>query len=333
MKRFIVICLAMLLELGPLTCVAETAVGMVTGSTSGTYYRFGKEIAEVAEKEGTQLLVKPSQGSLDNIRRMMSKENAALGIVQSDVMEYLSNSDDPKLRRVTRQLRMIFPFYNEEVHILARKNIKKLQDLQGKRVIVGTEGSGTWMTAVTLLRLAGVRPAENPVFPPKEAVAAVLQNKADAMFYVAGKPVTVFRNLNDIQKAGPEFAALLEQVHFVPIKLPRIVEKYPTAELTQADYAWVTETTPTVAVKAVLISFDFSARRNPYYRMRCGQLAKLGQAVRGQLGHLQEKGHPKWKQVELNADLKLWTTDTCSKKDKDNDGITDQRIIDILSRP
>ena len=49
---------------------------MVTGSQTGTYIKFGNDIAGVAKTVGLEILVKDSQGSIDNIKRINSKENA-----------------------------------------------------------------------------------------------------------------------------------------------------------------------------------------------------------------------------------------------------------------
>ena len=83
---------------------------MVTGSTTGTYYRFGQELAEVARKVGLEITVKESQGSLDNISRLISKENAALAIVQSDVLGFLNQSKIPENAPHGNPIAPDFPF-------------------------------------------------------------------------------------------------------------------------------------------------------------------------------------------------------------------------------
>ena len=105
------------------------ALGMVTGSKTGTYIRFGQDIAGAAKQLGLEIEIKESEGSIDNIRRLTSAENAAFAIVQSDVMGYLSRSEEPQMRRIASQLRLIFPFYNEEIHLLARQDIQRFEDL------------------------------------------------------------------------------------------------------------------------------------------------------------------------------------------------------------
>lgn len=289
-------------------------VGIVTGSATGTYIKFGQDMARVTEGSGLSLLVKESQGSLANIRRLVSRENAGAGIVQSDVLGFLSRSTDPKMRKIASQLRLIFPFYNEEVHLYARKGINSFADLQGKKVVVGTKGSGNWLTTTNLLHMMGVEPAERLSMSPPAGVTAVLTAKADAMVYVAGKPVKLFSNIEQLQDK-PQYQELVKDVHMVPLDDPRMLQEYVPATLGPSDYAWLEQEVPTIAVKAVLVGFDFSSQRTPYYARRCSELKILGTAIRSNIDNLRRSGHPKWNEVNLDQDIGLWTRDECSKVD------------------
>lgn len=316
------------------SAVAET-IGMVTGSPTGTYIKFGNDIADVAKKVGLAIEVKESSGSIDNIDRMDSKENAALGIVQSDVLGYLSRSDKPNLRVVANKLRLVFPLYHEEVHLFARKEIARFEDLQGKRLVLGVKGSGNWLTAMNLLQIMNVQPAETlDDLPPPQAVTAVLTGKADAMVYVAGKPVEVFTNLEKL-RAKPDYAPLLEQIHLVALDDPRLLKEYLPARIEATDYSWLAADVPTIAVKALLVSFDFSGKQTPYYRQRCQELATLGQALRDNIASLQQTGHPKWKEVKLEEGVGIWKADACSRQSGRPAAGSDigRELENILSRP
>jgi hypothetical protein len=316
MNRLLIAELLLVLCCGLMPAHADDAdakqIGMVTGSRTGTYIQFGNDIAGVAKTVGLDILVKDSQGSIDNIRRINSRENATFGIVQSDVLGFLSRSENPEMRQVASRLRLIFPFYNEEVHLFANKTITSFDDLQGKRVVVGEQGSGTWLTAMNLLQLTGVKPAELINLPPLQGVTSVLKGEADATFYVAGKPVSLFTKVGNLI-TKPEFAPMLANVHFVPLDDPRMLREYQPARIGPSDYEWLGGEVPTIAVKAVLMSFDFSSRRTPYFVQRCQQLAKLGQAIRTNLGVLQQTGHPKWKEVNLDEKVGVWPLDSCSR--------------------
>jgi uncharacterized protein len=315
MKRWLPFCCATMLWLSGLSCASQVkaeSIGMVTGSPAGTYFQFGQDIAGVARAAGMDILVKESEGSLDNIRRLVSRENAALGIVQSDVLGFLSRSEDPEVRRIAQRLRLVFPFYNEEVHLFARKEIRSFEDLAGKRVVIGTKGSGNWVTSNNLLRLVDVKPGERIELPPPEGVSSVLMGEADAMLYVAGKPVKLFTNIGELRK-DPQYAPLVQKAHFVPLQHERMLKEYVASTIGPVDYEWLSEAVPTVAVKSVLISFDFSRRGNPHYQKRCEDLAKLGGAIRENFAELQRTGHSKWKEVNLDQDLGLWQRDSCSQ--------------------
>lgn len=324
MNRLFVSGLLLLLGLSGVTpAYAEDAnakqIGMVTGSKTGTYIQFGNDIAGVAKTVGLEIVVKDSQGSIDNIKRINSKENATFGIVQSDVLGFLNRSESQELRQVASRLRLIFPFYAEEVHVLADKAITAFSELQGKRVVVGESGSGTWLTAINLLQMTGVKPAELLNLPPLQGVTAVLKGEADAMFYVAGKPVSLFTKVgNLITKA--DFAPMLARVHFVPLDDPRMLREYQAAQIGKTDYDWLDANVATIAVKAVLMSFDFSGNQSPYFTQRCQQLATLGQAIRANLGQLKQTGHPKWKEVNLEEKVGTWPLDRCSRSGKSGSG-------------
>ena len=293
-------------------------LGIVTGPKTGTYYAFGKDIAVAAAKVGIEVEVKPSEGSIDNIKRINSAENAAFGIVQSDVLGFLSRSKTPESMRMANNLRMVFPFYNEEVHVLARNNIKTFADLQGKKVAVGEEGSGNMLTSINLFSMMNVTPAEASKIPSAQGVVAVLKGDIDAVIFVGGKPVRLFKNLEDLTlPENQKYASMLDQVHFLPLSDPKMLGEYKPAHITHADYSFVQEAVPTIAVQAVLVSFDFSQGSS---KKRCDKLGALANVIRRDLPILQEKGHPKWKEVNLNADSGIWKRDNCAWPNSNTSG-------------
>lgn len=311
---------------------ADEALGVVTGPKTGTYYAFGKDLATAAAKVGITLEVKTSEGSIDNIKRINSAENAALGIVQSDVLGFLSRSKSPDSIRMANNLRMIFPFYNEEVHVLARREIKTFADLQGKRIAIGEDGSGNMLTSINLFSMMEVAPGETHKISPAQGVVAVLKGELDAVIFVAGKPVRLFKNLEDLTlPENQKYAPMLEQVHFLSMDNPKMLEEYKPAVITKADYNFVGDDVKTIAVKAVMISFDFATTGS---KRRCEKLASLAKAVRSELPALKETGHPKWKEVNLDADIALWKKDGCVWPDIKTDGgsALGNDLIDIIEK-
>ena len=310
-------------------------IGIVTGSKIGTYIQFGKDIAIVSHNLGVKVKVKTSKGSIDNIRRMSSTENAAFAIVQSDVLGFLSKSSDPLFRSYAKRLRLIYPFYNEEVHLFARKEIQSINDLQGKTVIVGPKSSGTNMTAWNILNTVNIEPAKRLNESVDDGIAMVLNGTADAVFVVAGKPRKGFSNLFDTPKNSVK--ELLQQVHFVPLDDKALLAEYENSNLSHQDYAFIQGSIPTIAVKALLVSYDFSSGSSTYFKQRCRQLRKVSQAIRQNIGILRKDHHKKWNQVDLNGDMGGWPVDKCSHssqpapRNSSNTGTTNKPsiLIDI----
>ena len=306
---FLRVVIGVLLALNSAVAVASEPLGIVTGPKTGTYYAFGKDIAQAVNTSNVLVEIKSSEGSIENIKRINSSENAALGIVQSDVLGFLSRSQNPESVKMASKLRMVFPFYNEEIHVLARKTIASFTDLKGKKVAIGEDGSGNMLTAINLLSMMDVAPAETLKMPPAQAVVAVLKGELDALVFVGGKPVRLFKNMEDLNLSeNQKFAPMLKEVHFLPLNSPKMLEEYKPATLTASDYNFVGGVTPTIAVQAMMVSYDFSAGN----KERCTKLTALAQALKAALPKLREKGHPKWKEVDLEANTGAWKRDICA---------------------
>jgi hypothetical protein len=130
-----------------------------------------------------------------------------------------------------------------------------------------------------------------------EALAQLKGGDIDAMFYVAGLPVKLFEG--DVTEQ--------DGLALIPIANKSIVDFYPIAEIPAKTYHWQDETVNTVAVKAVLVSFNFR-------RANCEYVGKFAQILSGNMDWLRENGHSKWKFVDLDFPLKGWEQYDCVKK-------------------
>jgi hypothetical protein len=145
-----------------------------------------------------------------------------------------------------------------------------------------------------------------------DALIYVLEGKIDAMIYVAGKPVPLFSKMEDLYQR-PKYKPLIDKVHFVPLNHPEMLEEYYVcSEIGPLDYNWVDKRISTIAVKALLVSFDFSGSQTPYYKKRCEQLRYLSSMIKNNFELLKRKGHQKWSEVNLEAKLGKWKPDTCA---------------------
>jgi len=273
-------------------------MGMVTGGPAGTYYQFGLNLQELAKQHDINLRVDNSKGSIENIYAVYQRPKTQLGIVQSDVLAFVSRvQTNPVLKGIARKTKMVFPLYNEEIHLVGKSDILGFDYLSGRKVAIGKEGSGTFMTAELLFKVSGVEPAQKLAIGTSDALDELKSGNIDAMFYVAGFPVKLFSE--NIQPG--------DNLTLIPITHKSILEFYPQSEIPGGTYTWQTETVATAAVKAVLVSYDF---RN-YHCQTVGKMAKL---IYENVDWLSTNGHPKWQSVDLRYQLKGWEQYDCVQK-------------------
>jgi hypothetical protein len=274
---------------------AADDLGLITGGEKGTYYRFGLDLQRLTKAHNFTLTVHPSRGSVENVYAVYQRPGVQMGIVQSDVLAFVSRVEtDPVLKAIAKKTKMVFPLYNEEIHLVGKRDISSFEDLGGRRVAIGREGSGTYLTARLLFKLAEVTPAEMVTIDTGEALAALRAGRVDAMFYVAGYPVKLFTD--DVTAA--------DQLALIPITNKSIIEFYPTVEMPARAYAWQDKAVNTVAVKSVLVSYDFRRRD-------CETVGRFAQVIAKQMSWLSENGHPKWKAVDLEFPLRGWEQYDC----------------------
>jgi TRAP transporter TAXI family solute receptor len=290
----------LVLYVGLMTASIASAqdMGIITGNTKGTYYQFGLNLAQLVKSRGIKLNVYDSAGSVQNVFAVYKAPGTQLGIVQSDVLAFVAKvQSDPVLKRIANKMKLVFPLYNEEIHLLGHREIGDFDDLTDRVVAIGEEGSGTYLTARLLFEVSDVKPREMVPIGTNEALAQLKQGKIDAMFYVAGLPVKLFA----------EDVAAADGLALVPITNKSVLEFYPSAQIPANTYSWQDQAVNTIAVKAVLIAYDF---RGP----TCENVGKFAKILYDNLEWLRGNGHPKWRSVDLNVAVKGWDQYDCVKK-------------------
>jgi uncharacterized protein len=279
---------------------------IMTGGPKGTYIQIGRNIAALGEACGLKLNVVESAGSLENFIGVRQRRNTQFGIVQSDVLEYLKTyeANDPEIQEAVRGVRIMFPLYNEEVHLVARKEIASADDLADKKVVVGEKDSGTFLTASLILDILRVEKAERIAASPADGLEKLLAGEVDAFFFVAGAPASLLAT----HRLDPE------KYHLVKLDDAALRQTYTPASIAAGTYPFVKEETPLVAVKAVLMTYDYDRKRNAYHRESCKAVADFSNLIITNLDELKETGHPKWKTVDLTALPPGWQVGVCVKE-------------------
>src|SRR5690606_13062238 len=143
--------------------------------------------------------------------------------VQSDVLAFLRREN--RFPGIERRVHYITKLYNEEFHLLARDEVRAIEDLAGKTVNFDGQNSGTYLTATIVFDTLNVD--VKPAFHDQAlALQKLKDGEIDAMVYVAGKPAALFRDVT------PE-----DRVHFLPVAaMPQLLETYFPSRLSASDY-------------------------------------------------------------------------------------------------
>jgi TRAP transporter TAXI family solute receptor len=167
-------------------------VVMATGSPDGAYHAFARRYADYLAREGIELELRPSAGSLENLRLLRAGE-VSLALVQGGVDDGAGQSGLHSLGSV----------YYEPLWVFHRRELplQRLYQLAGRRLAVGPEGSGTRALAARLLADNGI--GESADWHPlagQAAVDALLAGEVDAAFLViSAQSGLVQRLLSDPQ--------------------------------------------------------------------------------------------------------------------------------------
>ena len=128
----------------------EGTVGVITGMEGGMYARTGADLT-ILDGGGLRVLPILGKGSLQNLSDILYLKGVDVGFVQSDALAYAKQHGmSPNL---TQSIRYIAKLYD----VLARKDIARLEDLNGQRVNVDVTGSGSAMTGEILLDALGIK--------------------------------------------------------------------------------------------------------------------------------------------------------------------------------
>ena len=306
LKKLMLVLAAGWLISAPAAQSAEFEKNIMTGGPKGTYIQIGRDIATIGRECGQTLNVVESAGSLENFSGVRNRRNTQFGIVQNDVLEYLKTfeADDKEIQQAVRGVRIMFPLYNEEVHVLAKTGIDSLEDLAGKKVAIGVKDSGTYLTATLIMDILQLKGVTKVTVNPSDALPQLQSGEIDALFYVAGAPASLFES----------DAIDATKFHLLPMKEAPLRATYIPTTIPANTYPFQTEPVDVVSVKAVLMTFDYDKARNAYHRQSCAAVADFSSLILNNLDKLRSEGHPKWKTVDLTALPPGWKVGVCVKE-------------------
>ena len=279
---------------------AEAEYKIVTANEKGTYFAIGADLAKyVAPEADIALEVLPTDGSAANIKHLRYDAGVKLAVVQADVYQAFldrAKAGNADASTIIKPLRVILPLYNTEIHYIVRADspYNYLHDIKDARINGGVVGSGAALITHTLYRMMfnGPIPEANASFlTNEEALVKLIGDKSvDVVVVAAGQPAPLISNMK------PEAQKYIKLLKFDPAhpssKLPLTV--YSQSTINAASYPQLLKQDfTTISVGAFLVTYDFNLGST------VSHLAKFAKSLCQNFPTLQEKGHPKWREVSL----------------------------------
>jgi len=155
-----------------------TTMVITSGPAGSIFHTNAVKYAKILARNGVKLKILTSQGSLENLKRLGDPEcRVDIGFVQGGVTNGVNTST----------LVSLGSFFHEPLLVFYRAPtaIELLSGLSGKRLAIGSAGSGTHALAVVLLAANGIQPGGTTELLDSEgdaAATALVDGKVDAVF-------------------------------------------------------------------------------------------------------------------------------------------------------
>ncbi len=235
-----------------------------TASVDGLYSSVGQAVCRllirlagekpgVARTETLRCYTQPTGGSEDNVNRLATGQ-VDFAVVQSDVANAAYHGSSPDTVRPLAKLRAVFSLQAEPFQLVVGKdsNINSFADLRGKRVNIGSPGSGERVMMDALMERYHLKAsdfAKVSESPASRQAAALCEGTIDAFVFVAGIPD------GGVARATDECGAHLVPVQDRPaLALAAEVPGVELVKIPKRTYTTTSSDVPTVGVIATLVT-------------------------------------------------------------------------------
>ncbi len=225
-------------------------IAVASGPASGEYWRVAQALATFKGRVPVRNLV--TDGSVENLR-LLRAGSVNLAIAQADVALAAAYGTAPfEADGPNQSLRALAALYPESVHIIVKADspARTLDDLGGKRIGAGPEGSGARRNALDVLTAAGAMDGTILVAGDlRSLMAALSAGKIDAVIHTIGAPAN---ELLMASSASP--------LRFLPVpegvraQLTGTDKAYRPGVIPARTYGGQDEPVATVVVPAVLVA-------------------------------------------------------------------------------
>ena len=269
-------------------------IGIVSGgpNTDDTYLRVANDLASVLNDK-LRIVPVVGVGGPQNIRDVISLKGVDIGLTQLSVLNSFRKSNQ-MLGKHDDKIVYIAKLFNEEVHLIADRDITSIEQLEGRRVNIDEVRSGTSQTMRDIFRRLNINIEEVNV-TQGQAFAMLKAGDIAATAYLAGKSAKLISDMK-----------FERGIHFIPVPfLPEMTADYLPADITHDDYPELIpagQSVETLADEVVLIGFNWPKNTDPYRRVQ-----KFVEAFFPKIDEFRKpQFHPKWREVNLAVAIKGW---------------------------
>lgn len=269
-------------------------LGVIAGDEAGSETELAAEMAELFATENPFRVVPvPGDSGLKNISRLLHDPHIDAGFISTDVLAGAKTESVGS--DLAERLQVVARLCPQEVHVLARPDIKSLADLAGRKVNIGPAGGSSAVTATILFRALNIK-IEPLALDGRAAIAQLKQGAIAAAVIVGAKPTRLIAEISGT-----------DGLHLLPIEFGAgLEESYLPTGFDRDDYPNLIEIEteiPSIATGLVLLAA--ASKDDEGHEAR---VSRFVDTLFSRFGELKKDGkHPKWREINLAASLPGWT--------------------------
>jgi TRAP-type uncharacterized transport system substrate-binding protein len=279
----------------------QNTVSIVGSGTASIYTRLAEDIFQVLDDpNNNEIRILPiiGRGGAHNMFDLLNLKGIDMGMTDDTMLDHYKVLDPKKYGNIDQRIHYIAKLANAEMHVVARKEIKDMRDLRGKKVGFYQKGSVTAIVAKDLFEMLDI-PVEPMFLHQEEADKALKAGEISAALRIVSAPMPF------IQKFKKD-----DNLHLLPIDsaLPgfdKIRYKYLPAQIKHEHYPGLIpegENISTIA-NAIMLAVYAWPENTERYR-------KIANFVNRFFNNIDkfmlDPRHPKWREINLAAEVPGW---------------------------
>ncbi len=270
----------------------EWTLGLASGRRESTSTRFAEELSSVLD-DGNKMYVLPiiTRGTASNIEALLYMKGMDLAVINADIFEHYKK----QITNIENRINYITQLFLSEVHIIARPEIKKIEDLRGKTINFNSKGTAASFSGPKIFDLLGIKVKEK-YLPQAFAIKEMMvDDEISATIYVTGKPINFLR-YNNWPKG----------FHLLPIEYnAKLLDQYLPTTIKKSDYPDLItnkEGITTIAVPTILAAYNWKKNTKRYQKVKrfVNYIFQRWETLR------KPPFDEKWREINLSANITGW---------------------------